>query len=246
MHVWRWLSFLIAATVGLVSIPAQAAIVITGTRVIYPEKSRQVSVRLNNVEDTPVLVQAWIDDGDTSVPVEKLDVPFIITPPVFRAEGGKGQTLRVKFTGKAMPADRETVYWLNILEIPPKPVDADSRNMLQLAFGTRIKLFYRPAALRDDPSAGRAGLTWTAARNAEGKRVLRVGNPTGYHVSLDSVSAKAGTADISYQPQMVPPFGSVELSQVGDRNVSPPSGTAITYSLINDFGATVEDVAAVQ
>ncbi|MGO4314064.1 molecular chaperone, partial [Pseudomonas sp. KB_15] len=83
MHVWRWLSFLIAATVGLVSIPAQAAIVITGTRVIYPEKSRQVSVRLNNVEDTPVLVQAWIDDGDTSVPVEKLDVPFIITPPVF-------------------------------------------------------------------------------------------------------------------------------------------------------------------
>ncbi len=58
MHAWRWLSFLIAATVGLASIPAKAAIVITGTRVIYPEKSRQVSVRLNSVEDTPVLVQA--------------------------------------------------------------------------------------------------------------------------------------------------------------------------------------------
>jgi len=246
MHAWRWLSFLIAATVGLASIPAQAAIVITGTRVIYPEKSRQVSVRLNNVEDTPVLVQAWIDDGDTSVPVEKINVPFIITPPVFRAEGGKGQTLRIKFTGKPMPADRETVYWLNILEIPPKPVDADSRNMLQLAFGTRIKLFYRPAALRDDPSAGRAGLTWTAARNAEGKQVLRVGNPTAYYVSLDSVSAKAGTTDIGYQPQMVPPFGSVELLQVGDRDVSPPSGTAIAYSLINDFGATVGDVDIVQ
>lgn len=246
MRTWRWLPVLIAAAVGLASIPAQAAIVITGTRVIYPEKSRQVSVRLNNVEEAPVLVQAWIDDGDTSIPVEKIDVPFIITPPVFRAEGGKGQTLRVKFTRKAMAADRETVYWLNILEIPPKPVDADSRNMLQLAFGTRIKLFYRPAALRDDPSAGRAALTWTAARNAEGKSVLRVGNPTAYYMSLDSVSAKSGSTDIGYQPRMVPPFGSVELPQTGGRDISPPSGASIAYSLINDFGATVEGVATVQ
>lgn len=27
-------------------------------------------------------MQAWIDDGDTSLPPEKIQVPFMLTPPV--------------------------------------------------------------------------------------------------------------------------------------------------------------------
>jgi len=240
MRAWRWIVLLVGAMVGLASMPAQAAIVITGTRVIYPEKSRQVPVRLSNVEAKPVLVQAWIDDGDTTVPVEQIRVPFVLTPPVFRVEPKKGQTLRVKFVGKEMPADRESIYWLNVLEIPPKPVDAETRNMLQLAFCTRIKLFYRPASLVDDPTAHRAKLSWKAARNEEGKHVLRVENASGYYMSLDSVSVKAGGDDIAYQPQMVPPFGHVELQAPG-KDAAVPGGAVISYTLLNDFGATVED-----
>ncbi|QGY26852.1 fimbria/pilus periplasmic chaperone [Escherichia coli] len=42
--------------------------------------------------------------------------------------------------------DRESVFWFNVLELPPKP-DAEkvaNQSLLQLAFRTRIKLFYRP------------------------------------------------------------------------------------------------------
>ncbi|WP_454767051.1 fimbrial biogenesis chaperone [Cupriavidus campinensis] len=242
MRAWRWVAFLVGAVVGLASMPAQAAIVVTGTRVIYPEKSRQVPVRLSNIETKPVLVQAWIDDGDTTVPVEKIRVPFVLTPPIFRVEPKKGQTLRVKFVGKDMPADRESVYWLNVLEIPPKPVDAETRNMLQLAFCTRIKLFYRPSSLVDDPTGHRAKLSWKTARNDEGKHVLRVENGSAYYMSLDSVSAKVGDSDIAYQPQMVPPFGHVDLQAEG-KDAALPGGTTISYTLLNDYGAGVDDTA---
>lgn len=242
MRVWRRVACLMAALMGLASLPAAAAIVITGTRVIYPGKARQVAVRLTNAEDQPVLVQAWIDDGDTTVPVDKIDVPFVLTPPVFRVEPRKGQTVRVKFAGKPLAADRETVYWLNVLEIPPKPVDAESRNMLQLAFATRIKLFYRPAALLDDPTAVRKTLTWKPVRSAAGKQVLRVENPSAYYLSLDHVAVRVAGEDVRFRPEMVPPFGSVELAPEG-ADVAIPGGAAVSYSLINDFGAIVNDSA---
>ncbi|MBV8271924.1 MAG: fimbria/pilus periplasmic chaperone [Cupriavidus sp.] len=241
MSVWKYIVSLLALCVALAATSAQAAIVITGTRVIYPEKSRQVNVRLTNVDSKPVLVQAWIDDGDTSIPVNDIRVPFVLTPAVFRVESKKGQTLRIKFTGQEMPADRESVYWLNVLEISPKPEGAEDQNMLQLAFATRIKLFYRPLSLRDDPTSARGKLRWTV-RNAEGKHVLRVENPSGYYLSLDSVSVKAGDRETTYQPQMVPPFGHVDLSIQSD-GAAASAGSDISYTVLNDFGAAVRDVA---
>lgn len=250
MRAWKSVACLVAVIVavigGLIAVPARAAIVIHGTRVIYPEASRQVTVRLNNVETRPVLVQAWIDDGDTSVPVNEIRVPFVLTPPVFRVEPKKGQTLRVMFTGnQELPNDRESVYWLNVLEIPPKPLDANDRNMLQLAFCTRIKVFYRPAALQESPASHTQKLRWKAGRNAEGKHVLRVENPSAYYMSLDSVSVKTGDRQVEYRVNMAPPFGHVELVAEKD-GAAVGSGATVSFSLLNDYGAAVKDTAVVE
>lgn len=42
------------------------------------------------------LIQAWIDDGNTTIAPEKIQVPFILTPPVSRVAGGSGQQLKIK------------------------------------------------------------------------------------------------------------------------------------------------------
>ena len=55
------------------------------------------------------------------------------------------------FTGaEHLPQDRETVYWLNVLEIPPKPKAGSdaAEDDLQLAVRSRLKLFYRPKGLQ--------------------------------------------------------------------------------------------------
>lgn len=65
-------------------------------------------------------------------------------------EPKRGQTVKVMYTGAtALPKDRESVYWFNVLEVPPKPKDAQAdKNLLQLAFRTRIKLFIARAVCR--------------------------------------------------------------------------------------------------
>ena len=166
-------SCVVAVVCCMAAFTAHAAIVITGTRVIYPAESREVNVRLSNVENRPVLVQAWLDEGNPAASPDQIQVPFVLLPSVFRVEPRRGQSLRIMFTGADLPQDRESVYWLNVLEIPPKPAHAEDRNMIQLAFRTRIKLFYRPTGLYDDPTSVRSQLKWTFASNDSGERVLR-------------------------------------------------------------------------
>jgi len=223
---------------------AHAAIVITGTRVIYPEGSREVNVRLSNVEARPVLVQAWLDEGNPAASPDEVQVPFVLLPSVFRVEPHRGQSLRIMFTGAELPKDRESVYWLNVLEIPPKPERAEERNLIQLAFRTRIKLFYRPAGLDDDPTAARSQLGWRIVANEGGERVLRVDNPSPYYVSLGSVALEAGGSKTVLRPDMAPPFGHVDLvPDKGRLDAGLPA--TVSYGVLNDFGTEIKDSAQV-
>ncbi|MDI5816928.1 fimbria/pilus periplasmic chaperone, partial [Salmonella enterica subsp. enterica serovar Cerro] len=71
-----------ALIISSIIMPAHAGIVIYGTRVIYPADKKEVLVQLMNQGNRSSLVQSWIDDGDSSLPPEKIHVPFMITPPV--------------------------------------------------------------------------------------------------------------------------------------------------------------------
>jgi len=113
----------------------------------FPSNEREVSVKLSNEGEAPGLVQAWVDNGDIDSSPESAKAPFVLTPPVFRVDPKKGQTMRLLYTREPLPDDRESVFWLNLLEVPPKPQDAEDSNFLQMAFRTRIKIFYRPVAL---------------------------------------------------------------------------------------------------
>lgn len=57
--------------------PVHAGIVIYGTRVIYPAEKNEITLQLMNREQNASLVQAWVDDGNTSLPPEKIQFPFI-------------------------------------------------------------------------------------------------------------------------------------------------------------------------
>src|SRR5471030_1759277 len=120
-----WVASLGALLFCLVSVSSWASIVITGTRVIYPSTEKEVTVKLNNVGVSPVLVQSWIDNGDVNAKPENISVPFILTPPINRVEQGKGQTLRINYTGTPLPVNKESVFWLNVLEIPAKAKGQD-------------------------------------------------------------------------------------------------------------------------
>jgi chaperone protein EcpD len=217
---------------------AHASVVITGTRVIFNAAQDETTVRLTNQDAHPALVEAWIDDGDINSTPDTAHTPFLITPPLFRMDANKDQSLRILFVpgSKPLPSDRESVFWLNVLEIPPKPTGPQyvGKNYLQFAIRTRIKLFYRPAKLPGDALTAPAHLAFKAV--AGQAATLEVHNPTPYYITISSLSLDAGTKPIEGTDGMVAPFGDLRLPLKGVAQ-APAAGTPIVFTTINDYGA---------
>lgn len=143
------LTSLVCASAAFSTFNTCADIVISGTRVIYPQSAKDVTVKMENRGTKPLLVQSWLDDGRDTVNPQELKLPFIVTPPVSRIDPSKGQTVRITWTQQPLAQDRESLFWFNVLEVPPKAKDGDSQNVLQLAFRTRIKMFFARMVCRE-------------------------------------------------------------------------------------------------
>jgi len=218
---------------------AHANVLIGGTRVVFPAKDGEVTVRLTNDNDHPVLVESWIDRGDVHSTPESVDVPFLITPPLFRMEAKKEQSLRIVFTHEQLPADRESLFWLNVLEVPPKPTgpQAEGQNLLQLALRSRLKLFYRPSGLQGDPLKAPGELVWKVVADGKGY-ALQAHNPTPYHVTLSELSVAVGGRTVAAEIGMLAPLSDLRLP-LHDAAQKPAPGSTVTYTAINDFGAAI-------
>ncbi|KGQ47893.1 molecular chaperone [Gallibacterium anatis 10672-6] len=228
------LRYFFTIIIALWAMSVSANVVITGTRVIYPSNQKTVSVQLTNAGKKPSLVQAWIDNGDPKAAPETIKTPFVITPPISRIDGNKGQTLRITYTGASLPNDRESIFYLNVLDIPPKPKD-QSQNYLQIALRSRIKLFFRPVELTISPSDAYSQVKW----RGQGKQLL-VDNPTPYYITYPEV--KVGAAE-TVSANMIAPFSQATFQL---NKAIPASATTVTWTVINDYGATPSGTSTMQ
>lgn len=216
-----------------------AGVVLNGTRFIYLAKSKEITVRLTNEGAHPALVQAWVDDGDAKQIPENTQAPFDITPPVFRMDPKKSQVLRVRFSGGVLPTNRETLYWLNVLEVPPKPGIRDDENYMQLAFRYRLKLIYRPSGLTGSADAAAQGLIWTRqTTDKPDEIVVQAKNDSPYYVSINSSKISAGDQGIEGPATAIAPYDTANLIFRGNLR-GDPSTWAVDYQAINDWGAFV-------
>ncbi|EOI1394316.1 molecular chaperone [Klebsiella oxytoca] len=208
------------------ALPAHSAIVITGTRVIYPAAEKEVSVKMNNNGSGPVLIQAWVDSGDPKSTPETAKAPFVLTPPINRVNAGRGQTLRLRYTGEALPQEKESIFYLNVLEVPPKVANPDKQNRLQMAFRSRLKVFFRPAGLsRNAATEAPSKVIWTRSGNQVTAR-----NPTPFHITIAYLTEDdKGDKPISEGGMMAPG---------GTQTFILTKSVATFYPVvINDYGA---------
>ena len=231
--VIRMLPALVFLAALLPVTPAHAGVVIAGTRVVYPAQEKEVTLGLNNEAQRPALVQLWIDDGDQDTPPEEAKAPFVMTPPLLRMDAGTRQAVRIRFTGPSQPGDRESLYWLNVLEIPPSSAEEDR---LDLAFRSRIKLFYRPAGLPGEADSAHRQLRWSLQQRAGGLAV-QVDNPTPWHVSFAAISLTVdGKVSADTGSGMVAPRAT-QVFPLDGLATRPPGAIGIEYSTITDVGA---------
>ncbi|UEP27526.1 MULTISPECIES: molecular chaperone [unclassified Burkholderia] len=230
----------IALATVLIASQASASVVISATRVIFPGGEREVTIKLSNEGSAPALVQAWIDKGDANASPDTIDAPFVLTPAMFRLEPSKGQTLRLMYTNEPLPADKESLFWLNVLEIPPKAAASDAHNQLQVAFRTRIKIMYRPQNLPGKAHDAPAQVRWQIERGPEGRYVLKATNPTPYVVNVGSVQLHSGADQYDAGAGYVLPGGTQEFP-VAALKVPPAADAKVRFGSINDWGASTNN-----
>lgn len=233
----KLLSSLLAIVSTFLCANASAGVVLAGTRVIFPGSEREVTIKVANEGKAPALVQAWFDTGNASESPDLIDVPFTLMPSMFRLEPGRGQMLRIIHDGEALPRDKESLYWLNVLEIPPSASHADGRNKLQVAFRTRVKLMYRPDGLPGSASTAPSELQWSFVRKGTGGYKLSAMNPTPYVVNLGYVTLKSAGGEYEANPGYVLP-GSTSAFEVEKLNAQPVGNVTVKFGAIDDWGGT--------
>ncbi|MBH3421108.1 MULTISPECIES: fimbria/pilus periplasmic chaperone [Pseudomonas] len=222
---------------------ANASVVIAGTRVIYNAPEHETTLKISNKGQEPALIQAWVDNGEANAEPSEIDVPFTVTPPLARLDPQKSQTLRIFYTGEALPKNKESVFWLNVLEVPPRPAaDKEDKNHLQLAIRSRIKLFFRPADLKGDAAHTPGSITWRLIRDAGGS-ALEAHNPSVFHASFASLEVGSGGKTATFEEGgMLAPGETRSFPLKGQ--VSSGIDAKVHYRAINDYGGITEGDAS--
>ncbi|WP_314340897.1 fimbria/pilus periplasmic chaperone [Acinetobacter guillouiae] len=210
---------------------AHAGVSMDGTRIIFPAKSKSVNVQLRNAYDSPALVQAWIDTGDAEKIPKANEVPFVLNPSLTRVEPKKGQIIRIiPLDTSKLPKDRETIFWFNMMDIPPEDPSLKDKNHLSFTVRTRIKLFYRPTQLAMAPLSAQQGLQF---KYDQATQAVQMNNPTPYYLTVVQVESGKNQAFSSAENAiMLAPFSNTSLKDFK----LDASSKKIVYEVLNDLG----------
>lgn len=205
-----------------VACPAIAAINLDRTRIIFNANDKSVSVMLENQsKGLPYLAQVWLENAQG----EKITSPLVALPPMQRIDAGQKSQIRVLQLPEtaALPKDRESLFYFNVREVPPK---SDMANVMQVAIQSRVKLFFRPAELRK-LLKGNWQEQLQVSRLSDG---LKLTNPTPFYITVGYLGKD--------NKGNVPGFDSVMLAPFATESLTGNQYVSERYSLgyMDDYG----------
>ena len=203
-------------------ITSHSAVQALASRVIYNGDAKAATLTIRNNADKAYMVQNWIEAGET--PLADTKVPFVNTPPLLKLDSKKETVLRIIYSGNGLATDRESQFWINIQEIPPKP---EVENTLQLAVRSKIKLFYRPKSVELELSDAVKQLRWYVEGNT-----LKLENKSPLFVTIGDLKLNNETQPVAnMNHDMVAPFKTIDVLKNLPKNLS-----SISYTYINEYG----------
>ncbi|MEG0210544.1 fimbrial chaperone [Hafnia sp.] len=200
---------------------SMAAFTLSGTRFVYEEGRKNISVEVNNNAKETYGGQVWVDNTTQPESV----VYFTPAPTFFKIEGQQKQIIRLLNINPALPKDRESLFWLNVQEIPPAAKEGE--NMLAIALNTQVKLFYRPKGVIKGREKAEQQL------QVSGDTLK---NPTPYYFAITAITMNGQklklSSELDKQVSQMAPFSDINLG----RNLNG----SIQVEAIDDYGARHE------
>lgn len=218
------------------SMTADAGILASQTRVLFVEGQREKSLMLVNINDYPVVLQTWVDQGEANP--DRTDLPFIVLPPISRMAPHALQSIRIIYNDQAIAQDRESVFWLNLYEIPAvKSEKIATTHYLSMAMNTQLKIFYRPKNLKNyDVLALAKQLHFSLQIEGDTWRLI-CNNPTAYYASLVNISLQHQQQHLAVHAEMDMMSAAKSIRQYHFDGVLPRERQyQLRFDLIDDHG----------
>jgi len=251
-------ALLLTGVAASASLPVHAAVQLDRTRVVVTQAHARATVNASNADQRPVLLQVWVEPGADSGGIAATPygtppaaTPFLVDPPILRLEADEARALQVWLTDppETLPRDRESQFWLNVLEVPAdEPADADAAQApqggrLDINILTKIKVFYRPEALKGYvPHTSGDRLQFVLERNGQHLHALTIHNPAPIYQNLDKLILHQGEKDtpVPLESVMVAPFGNMQIPLSAEIPVTAEK-LWIKAVTIDDNGNLIED-----
>ncbi|MBC6532979.1 fimbrial chaperone [Citrobacter amalonaticus] len=179
-------TFFFSASLFLFTASSHAAFVLNSTRYVFDEKRENISVQVDNQSAQEYGGQIWIENQDQN----DKNVYFVPSPTFFKVADQHKQILRILKINDALPKEKESLFWINIQEIPKAP--KEGMNALSIALHTQVKMFYRPDALKAKRENAEQQIKMISS---EGNTVLW--NDTPYYFAIISVKQNGTPVKVS-------------------------------------------------
>ncbi|HDL6451853.1 TPA: molecular chaperone [Escherichia coli] len=189
------------------------------TRVIFDSENDSASFTVKNTSTNMVLLLKSTVGNYYS---DDAKVPFFITPPLNRIDPNSNVQFRINKLDSAMalPKDRESLFAVNVLAIPPKK----DNSSVQIGINTKIKLIYRPHEINDKSFIDSLPEKLIFNKHKDG---IKIKNPTPYFVTIGKMSFNGL---LTNRPAtMLRPFSEYVIHE---KNVK-----TLSFSIIDDYGA---------
>lgn len=133
----------------------------------------------------------------------------------------------------ALPDNKESLFYLNVLDIPPNHPEHDGKNALKFAMQSRIKLFYRPKGI-----AAVNNYSFQQISLAQNGKHVTIKNDTANWITVTTI--KMNGAKVNHASIMVAPLST--------QNISLKNTGARIYNMtiIDDYGNYISDNISVK
>lgn len=234
MRSYKWWSVFSKALVLthlLYALPGNAVVNVDTTRIIFSANESSQTLNIKNSADNPTIVQIWSDDGDLMQSPELSRAPVFAMPPVMKLIPDEQRSIRLVLTSThSLPEDRESLYWLNIYQIPAlakKTGTAERKIVLPLRL--RLKIFIRPAKLAAPKAEDVQRLRFKIR-----DKILSIDNPTPWFMSLRlQIGVNTKVNDILVAPKThytLPVNQPVQVNENVSFEVFDDDGNPVRYS----------------
>ncbi|CAG9421155.1 putative fimbrial chaperone YraI [Providencia alcalifaciens] len=196
------------------------------TRLILNSDHPSTTFTVINGDSIPYFIQATVTEQ-----IEGTKSPyFLVTPYLFRLEANSQSSARVLLKNNSeLPADRESLFFLNTRAIPAEKHLRERANKTKLTFVTNIiiKVFYRPSHL----SAPNSHIFQRVTLHQQ-QKMWKFNNPTPYYLTVVNIKYNQKNYNKSL---ILAPFSDTEIPNI-QGNIS-----LAQWQMINDFGGLSDE-----